>query len=95
MSENKDAHLKELIDKYARLYMEMACNNGIPSEYAEDIVVEAFWSYYSSDSFGCLSEAEAKIVIAHIVKIVCRDFAEQKSERKEADWADTGMGCYY
>ncbi len=46
MSENKEALLRELIDKYAKLYMKLACNSGVSSENAEDIVMEAFWSFY-------------------------------------------------
>lgn len=92
MSENKEALLRELIDKYAKLYMKLACNSGVSSENAEDIVMEAFWSFYKSDSFGHLSEEETKIVVANAVKNICRDFAERKSECKKQDWMNTAMG---
>ena len=60
--------LQMLIEKYAKLYMKIAFDNGVPYADAEDVVMEAFWAYYSSRYFQELNEAEAKRMLACIVK---------------------------
>ena len=48
MPRNNEELLHELIKKYARLYMKMAKDKGIPFDDVEDIVMDAFWSFYRS-----------------------------------------------
>ena len=38
MLKSEEALLQELIDKYAKMYMKLAYNSGVPSENAEDVV---------------------------------------------------------
>lgn len=42
MLQNKEDLLQELIEKYAKMYMKMAYNKGIPYDDVEDVVMEAF-----------------------------------------------------
>ena len=43
MPRNNEELLHELIKKYARLYMKMAKDKGIPFDDVEDIVMDAVW----------------------------------------------------
>ena len=71
--------LQMLIEKYAKLYMKIAFDNGVPYADAEDVVMEAFWAYYSSRYFQELNEAEAKRMLACIVKRRRIDFYRKNS----------------
>lgn len=71
--------LQMLIEKYAKLYMKIAFDNGVPYADAEDVVMEAFWAYYSSRYFQELNEAEAKRMLACIVKRRSIDFYRKNS----------------
>ncbi len=95
MLKSEEALLQELIDKYAKMYMKLAYNSGVPSENAEDVVTEAFWSFYKSGYFGCLSEKETKVMLANIVKNKSRSFRERTNLCKGPGRMDEGMGCYW
>lgn len=79
MPQNNNELLQELIEKYAKMYMKMAYNRGVPYDDAEDVVMEAFWSFYKSEYFGKLSEEETKIMLAHILKNKCIDYYRKNS----------------
>ena len=46
MPQDKDELLQVLITKYAQMYMKLAYAIGVPYDDVEDIVMEAFWSFY-------------------------------------------------
>ena len=52
MPQDKDELLQVLITKYAQMYMKLAYAIGVPYDDVEDIVMEAFWSFYRAD-YGC------------------------------------------
>lgn len=74
MPQDKSKLLQELMDKYARMYMKLAYNRGVPYDDVEDIVMAAFYSFYRSDKFGELSEKENKLIMAEIVRNKCTDY---------------------
>ena len=49
MPQDKDELLQVLITKYAQMYMKLAYAIGVPYDDVEDIVMEAFWSFYRAD----------------------------------------------
>ena len=53
MPQDKDELLQVLITKYAQMYMKLAYAIGVPYDDVEDIVMEAFWSFYRAD-YGVL-----------------------------------------
>lgn len=75
--------LQELVDKYAKLYMQMACNKGVPYDDAEDIVLDSMWSFYNSEYYGNLDENETKYMIARIVKNKCIDYYRKNKHNTE------------
>ena len=89
MPQKDDKLLQDLIEKYAKVYMKMACNNGAPESDAEDIVMDAFWSFYQSEHYGKLSEGENKLMMARIVKNKCIDrYRRHKTEEVLTVWED-------
>ena len=61
MPQNNTELLQDLINKYARMYMKFAYEQGAPYDDLEDIVMDAFWCFYKSEYFGTLDEKETKI----------------------------------
>ena len=57
MPQKDDKLLQDLLDKYTKLYLKLAISNGAPYDDAEDIVMEAIWSFYDSEHYGKLSES--------------------------------------
>ena len=71
MPQDKDELLQVLITKYAQMYMKLAYAIGVPYDDVEDIVMEAFWSFYRADYGGKLeSEKAIKVMLARIVEMV-------------------------
>lgn len=88
MPQDKEALLRKLIEAYSRMYMKMAYDMGVPYDDAEDIVLDAYWSFYRSKYFGCLDERGTKAMLARIVTNKCIDLfrknqRENKKEEKE------------
>ena len=54
MPQDKDELLQVLITQYAQMYMKLAVSIGVPYDDVEDIVMEAFWSFYRADYIGKL-----------------------------------------
>lgn len=79
MLQDKDELLRELIEKYARMYMKLAYSNGVPFSDTEDVVMDAFWAFYRSKDFGKKGEAENKLILACIVKHKCIDYYRKNS----------------
>ena len=52
MPQNNTELLQDLINKYARMYMKFAYEQGAPYDDLEDIVMDAFWCFYKSEYFG-------------------------------------------
>ena len=52
MPQDKDELRQVLITKYAQMYMKLAYAIGVPYDDVEDIVMEAFWSFYRADYGG-------------------------------------------
>ena len=91
MPQDKDQLLQDLVEKYAKLFMKMACSNGVPSDEAEDIVLEAIWSYYQSSYFGQLNDHDTKIFMARIIKNKSIDrYRKRKAEDEETVEDDIG-----
>ena len=65
MPQDKDELLQVLITQYAQMYMKLAYAIGVPFDDVEDIVMEAFWSFYRAD-YGEKLENE-KVVNASII----------------------------
>lgn len=68
MPQDKDEMLRELIEKYAKMYMKYAYSRGVPYDDVEDVVMDAFWAFYDSEHFGKLSEEGTKAMIARIIR---------------------------
>lgn len=79
MPQDNNELLQELMEKYAKMYMKLAYNRGVPYDDVEDVVMAAFWSFYKSDHFGKLSEEESKIMLARIVINKCTDHYRKNS----------------
>ena len=91
MPQDKDQLLQDLVEKYAKLFMKMACSNGVPSDEAEDIVMEAIWSYYQSPYFGTLDDHDTKLFMAKIIKNKSIDrYRKRKDEEDETVGDDIG-----
>lgn len=81
---HKDTNmLQNLVEKYAKLYMQLACRNGVPYDDAEDVVMESFWAFYDSEHYGKLDEQETKYMIARIVKNKCIDYYRKNKNDTE------------
>lgn len=79
MPQDNNELLQELMEKYAKMYMKLAFNRGVPYDDVEDVVMAAFWSFYKSEHFGKLSEEENKIMLARIVINKCTDHYRKNS----------------
>ena len=88
MPQDKDELLQVLITKYAQMYMKLAYAIGVPYDDVEDIVMEAFWSFYRADYGGKLeSEKAIKVMLARIVENKCIDYfrKEKRSIKPNED----------
>mgnify|MGYP003292146617 CR=1 FL=1 len=91
MPQKDDKLLQDLIKKYARLFLKLAISHGVPCDDAEDIVMDAFWSFYDSEYYGKLSESETRMLMARIVKNKCIDrYRKYKAEEELTLWKDIG-----
>lgn len=90
MFQEKEALLQELLERYSKLQMKYAFNFGIPYDDVEDVVMEAYWSFYQSRHFGNLSEEETKVMLAHIVRNKCRDYYRKKRHMETVDIDECG-----
>ena len=88
MPQNNTELLQDLINKYARMYMKFAYEQGAPYDDLEDIVMDAFWCFYKSEYFGTLDEKETKIMMAKIVKNKCIDLYRKNSHIETAGYED-------
>lgn len=91
MPQDNEELLRVLIDQYARMYMKMAIKMGVPYEDTEDIVMDAFWSFYASKHFGKLNENETKAMLTRIVGNKCIDWF-RKNKYKNALELDEDIG---
>ena len=75
MPQDKDELLQVLITQYAQMYMKLAYAIGVPFDDVEDIVMEAFWSFYRAD-YGWKLENEkvVKAMLSSIVDNKCIDY---------------------
>ena len=88
MPQDKDELLQALITEYAQMYMKLAVSIGVPYDDVEDIVMEAFWSFYRADYGGKLeSEKAIKVMLARIVENKCIDYfrKEKRSIKPNED----------
>lgn len=88
MPQDKDELLQVLITKYAQMYMKLAYAIGVPYDDVEDIVMEAFWSFYRADYGGKLENKKVvKAMLARIVENKCIDYfrKEKRSIRPNED----------
>ena len=91
MSQKDEKLLRDLLDKYTKLFLAFAIKNGAPYDDAEDIVMDALWSFYDSDHFGKLNDRETKILMARIIKNKCIDrYRKYKTEEELTIWEDIG-----
>lgn len=92
MPQKDDKLLQDLLDKYTNLYLKLAVSNGAPYDDAEDIVMEAIWSFYDSEHYGKLSEGATKLMMARIIKNKCIDrYRKHKTEEKLTLREDIGF----
>lgn len=89
MPQDKDELLRELIEKYAKMYMKYAHGKGVPYDDAEDVVMDAFWSFYNSKHFGKLNEEETKAMLARIVRNKSIDFHRKNSHFDTVEFEDS------
>lgn len=75
--------LQDLVRKYAKLFMKMASNAGIPYDDAEDIVMESLWAFYKSDYYEKLDEDSAKFMVMRIVKNRSIDYYRKNKKNVE------------
>ena len=68
MPQDKDELLQVLITKYAQMYMKLAYAIGVPYDDVEDIVMEAFWSFYRADYGGKLERVLSRINVSTILE---------------------------
>ena len=93
MSQKDQELLQDLIQKYAKLFMKLAYNNGVPYDDVEDVVMDAFWSFYRSKYYDSMDESEIKIMMGRIVKNKCIDYyrKNRKDEEMVADDGEEGL----
>lgn len=83
MPQKDDKLLQDLLDKYTKLFLKLAISNGAPYDDAEDIVMEAIWSFYDSEHYGKLSESGNRLMMARIIKNKCIDrYRKHKTEEE-------------
>ena len=81
MPQDKDELLQVLITQYAQMYMKLAYAIGVPFDDVEDIVMEAFWSFYRADYGGKLeNEKVVKAMLARIVENNASIISEKRNE---------------
>lgn len=81
MPQDKDELLQVLITQYAQMYMKLAYAIGVPFDDVEDIVMEAFWSFYRADYGGKLeNEKVVKAMLAVLLKINASIISEKRNE---------------
>ena len=91
MPQKDDKLLQDLVEKYAKLFMKMACNCGVPYDEAEDIVMDAIWSFYRSEHYGKLDERETRLMMARIIKNKSIDrYRKRKTEDEQTVDEDIG-----
>lgn len=83
MPHKDEKMLQDLVEKYAKLYMHLACKNGVPFADAEDVVMESLWSFYNSEYYGTLDEVQTKYMLARIVKNKCIDYYRKNKNDQE------------
>lgn len=83
MQQKNSELLQDLIRKYARMYMKLACEYGVRYDDAEDVVMESYMSYYQSKNYEKLDEENAKNVLARIVFNKCIDYHRKNKHRME------------
>lgn len=94
MPQKDDKLLQDLVGRYAKLFMKLACNSGVPYDDAEDIAMEAIWSFYQSEYYGTLDERETKMMMARIVKNKSIDFY-RKRRRENEETVDKEIEDFY
>ena len=75
--------LQDLVQKYAKLFMKMANNAGIPYDDAEDVVMESLWAFYNSEHYEKLDENSAKFMVMRIVKNKSIDYYRKNKKNAE------------
>ena len=81
MPQDKDELLQVLITQYAQMYMKLAYAIGVPFDDVEDIVMEAFWSFYRADYGGKLeNEKVVKAMLPVLLKINASIISEKRNE---------------
>ena len=88
MPQDKDELLQVLITQYAQMYMKLAFAIGVPYDDVEDIVMEAFWSFYRADYGEKLENEKAvRAMLARIVENKCIDYfrREKRSIKPNED----------
>lgn len=63
MPQDKDELLQVLITQYTQMYMKLAYAIGVPFDDVEDIVMEAFWSFYRADYGGKLENKGSMSIV--------------------------------
>lgn len=94
MQQKDIALLQDLMRKYARMYMKLACEYGVRYDDAEDVVMEAYMAYYQSDNYEKLDEENAKNVLARIVFNKCIDY-HRKNKHGIEMMVDNGEEMMY
>lgn len=87
MPQDREELLREVIDKYAKMYMKFACDRGVPFADAEDVVMDAFWAFYNHDyeAAGETDEENEKALKGLLAKIVyskCVDYYRKNCKFK-------------
>lgn len=81
MPQDKDELLQVLITQYTQMYMKLAYAIGVPFDDVEDIVMEAFWSFYRADYGGKLENKKVvKAMLAVLLKINASIISEKRNE---------------
>lgn len=83
MPQKDDKLLRELIEKYAKMFAKLAYNSGVPYDDAEDVALEGIWAFYNSKHYGILNEHDTKLMIARIIKRKSIDLHRRTKEEKE------------
>ena len=80
MPQKDDKLLHDLINKNAKLFAKLAYRYGVPYDYAEDVAMEAIWTFYKSDLYDGKDETEAKKILTTIVKRKSIDFFRREND---------------
>ena len=68
MPQKDEKLLHDLIEKYAKLFAKLAYRYGVPIDDAEDVAMEAIWTFYKSDLYEIKDEVEVRKIMTTIVK---------------------------